>query len=209
MNGNLDAATVMSRALSKVKTQNRVVICPPFTLLDKFNGINIGGQDCSAKISGAFTGEVSAAMLAEAGAKFVILGHSERRTMHNESSELVRAKCAAAASCGLTPIICVDESYSDQIPKSIPAGGAFIVAFEPVSAIGTGTTPSMEEIARAHSEIQGILEKLGHGLTPILYGGSVKGANANEIMSLKFVDGVLVGGASLRPDDFIPIINAI
>lgn len=209
MNGNAEAAKFMSAALAKVKTENQVVICPPFTLIDKFSGVSVGGQDCSTYISGAYTGEVSAALLADAGAKFVIVGHSERRIYHNESSDIVRAKAEAAISMGLTPIICVGETFESQLQKSLPKTGKFIAAYEPVSAIGTGITPAASEIAFAHAAIHKILESFGQGFSPILYGGSVKGANAKDIMGIDFVDGVLVGGAALRPDDFIPIITAV
>jgi triosephosphate isomerase len=221
MNGNADAANTMSKALRRIKTDNQVIVCPPFTLLKEFKKIKVGGQDCSAHISGAYTGEVSAAMLAEAGAKCVIVGHSERRLGYNETSEIVRAKAEAALSCGLTPIICIGETaaekkagktfdvLSDQLSKSVPKGGNIMVAYEPVWAIGTGKIPSLKEIEKTHAHIQGTLESLGGGFNPILYGGSVKADNAFDIMSINFVDGVLVGGASLRPDDFVPIIFSI
>lgn len=221
MNGDAAKAKAMARALSKIKTKNQVVICPPFTLLDKFGKTPVGGQDCSAHLTGAYTGEISAGMLAESGAKCVILGHSERRQYHNESSETVRAKAQQALSFDITPIICVGETLADkkakrtnevltdQLKKSLPAEGKVIIAYEPVWAIGTGKSATSKEIASAHAHIQKTMENMKRYLNPILYGGSVKAANAAEIMSIPFVDGVLVGAASLTPEDFIPIITSV
>lgn len=223
MNGSRSDLQKMQEALMGIDTENLVVLCVPFTMIDV--GCNgpaiIGAQDVSAHEHGAFTGEVSAYMLADAGAKYVIVGHSERRMYHNESNEIVRQKANMALSAGLIPIICVGETADERangktmeiiesgVRESVPtSAGEVIVAYEPRWAIGAGITPSDKDIADAHTLIAEVLEKMGRGGTPILYGASVKGANAAQIMSIPHVDGVLVGGASLKPDDFIPIIIA-
>ena len=161
-------------------------------------------------------------MLRDAGVKYVIVGHSERRMYHGETNEIVRTKAEMALSAGITPIICVGETADERdagktmeiiesrVRESVPAStGDVIVAYEPRWAIGAGITPTNDDIAAAHTLISDILEKMGRGGTPILYGASVNGSNAAEIMSIPHVDGVLVGGASLKSDDFIPIITAI
>ncbi len=200
-----------------------ILICPPATLIGLFatefsdEGFEIGGQDCHAKESGAHTGDVSAEMLADAGAAYVIVGHSERRADHGENDDLVRAKAAAARRAGLTPIICVGETegerragrekdiVSAQLAGSVPPGeGEFAVAYEPVWAIGTGLTPTPGDIAEMHAFIR---SKIGDKVR-ILYGGSVKPSNAKEILSIANVDGALVGGASLKAEDFAAIIQA-
>ncbi len=210
-----------------------VVVCPPATILHAVasngatSGILAGGQDCHPAASGAHTGEISAGMLADAGAQFVIVGHSERRTQHNETDDLVRAKAEAAMGAGLKPIICVGETeaerdsgdaesvvarqLADSIPDAAGQHGA-IVAYEPVWAIGTGRTPTNEEIARMHASIrQHLVERFGEAgqTTRILYGGSMKPMNAREILSLENVNGGLVGGASLLAKDFYTIISAV
>ena len=157
------------------------------------------------------------------GAKYVIVGHSERRQYHNETNDIVRQKVTAALSAGLTPIVCVGETMDEKqagktmeiiesgVKESIPndTNKNIIVAYEPRWAIGAGLTPTKEEIAEAHKLIADTLMSMGLSGTPILYGASVKGSNAAEIMSIPNVDGVLVGGASLKPDDFIPIITSV
>ena len=222
MNGSKVALDEMQKALANIATENRVVLCVPFTMIGGGTGrAAIGAQDVSFHDHGAFTGEVSASMLADAGAKYVIVGHSERRMYHNETNEIVRQKAEMALSHGITPIICVGETADERdagktmeiiesgVRESVPVdGGDVIVAYEPRWAIGAGITPSDDDIASAHTLIAEILEKMGRGGTPILYGASVKGSNAAQIMSIPHVDGVLVGGASLKPDDFIPIIMA-
>ena len=222
MNGNRSALVEMQDALANITTENTVILCVPFTIVDGANGpAAIGAQDVSAHDHGAFTGEVSANMLRDAGAKYVIVGHSERRMYHGETNEIVNQKAVAALSAGLTPIICVGETMDERnagktmeiiesgVRESVPTdGGDVIVAYEPRWAIGAGITPTDDEIAAAHKLIAETLAKMGRGGTPILYGASVKGANAAQIMSIPHVDGVLVGGASLKPDDFIPIIIA-
>jgi len=211
----------------------RVAICPPATLISRAaealagTGLEVGGEDCRAEVSGAFTGDVSAEMLADAGARLVILGHSERRSGYGETDALVASKVLAALRAGLEPIICVGETLEErragkalevvtaQVEGSVPAdlaGKAFAVAYEPVWAIGTGLTPSTEEIVEVHRAIRAsLVRQFGdHGLTPpILYGGSVKPTNADEILHADEVGGALVGGASLKAADFLGIIQAL
>lgn len=200
-----------------------VLICPPATLIAGFaerysdEGIQIGAQDCHAEASGAHTGDISAEMLADAGAAFVIVGHSERRADHGETDAAVKAKAAAALRAGLTPIICVGETREEreagkalnvvgkQLEGSLPETAAeIVVAYEPVWAIGTGLTPTPEDIGEMHDFIRA---KTPEG-TRILYGGSVKPGNAKEILSITNVNGALVGGASLKADDFFPVVQA-
>jgi triosephosphate isomerase len=187
--------------------------------------VEVGGQDCRAEVSGAYTGDIAAGMLTDAGAVLVILGHSERRAGYGETDALVAAKTEAALAAGLEPIVCVGETLAEreagrtldvvtgQVRGSLPAslaGKAFAVAYEPVWAIGTGLTPTLEQIEEVHVAIRTTLrEVLGDtGLkAPILYGGSVKPSNAVEILGLKEVGGALVGGASLKAADFLGIIE--
>jgi triosephosphate isomerase len=214
-------------------TKARVAICPPATLVAraaeaaKGTGLLIGGQDCRAEASGAFTGDVAAEMLADAGASLVILGHSERRAGYGETDLVVAAKVDAALRAGLEPIVCVGETLEEreagkaleivtrQVRGSLPAslaGKAFSVAYEPVWAIGTGLTPTTPQIEEVHVAIRATLvEVFGeHGKAPpILYGGSVKPSNAAEILHAAEVGGALVGGASLKADDFLGIIRAL
>jgi len=222
MNGSKAQLSEMQQHLSEITTEDRVILCVPFTMIDGASGpAAIGAQDVSAHDHGAFTGEVSASMLRDAGAKYVIVGHSECRMYHGDTNEIVRAKAQMALDAGITPIICVGETADERdagktleiiesgVRESVPTdGGDVIVAYEPRWAIGAGITPTDEDIAVAHKLVADILEKMGRGGTPILYGASVKGANAAQIMSIPHVDGVLVGGASLKSDDFIPIIMA-
>ncbi|HNR78160.1 MAG TPA: triose-phosphate isomerase [Parvularculaceae bacterium] len=200
-----------------------VLICPPATLVGLFatefsdEGIGIGGQDCHSKASGAHTGDISAEMLADAGAAYVIVGHSERRADHDETDAVVRAKAEAAHRAGLLPIICVGETESErkagrekevvgaQLAGSIPPGAeSYVIAYEPVWAIGTGLTPTTDDIAAMHDFIRERTRKD----VRILYGGSVKPGNAREILAIQNVNGALVGGASLKADDFVAIITA-
>ena len=208
----------------------RVGICPPATLVERMSRtlagtlVAVGGQDCRAEASGAFTGDVSAEMLADAGATLVILGHSERRAGFAETDALVAAKVEAALRAGLEPIVCVGETLAEreagraiavvtgQVRGSLPAalaGRPFAVAYEPVWAIGTGLTPTTDQIAEIHAAIRAeLVAVLGDAgaRTPILYGGSVKPANAAEILAAAEVGGALVGGASLKASDFLGII---
>ncbi len=210
-----------------------VAICPPATLLAQMTeraasaGIVTGGQDCHAKASGAHTGDISAAMLADSGARYVIVGHSERRTDHEEDDATVRAKALAAIGAGLTPIICIGETraereagravevVSGQISASVPDEAAeheVVVAYEPVWAIGTGLTPTIEDIRVMHdgirAQLAGRFGPVGDRI-PLLYGGSMKPANAKEILAVGNVNGGLVGGASLLANDFFAIISAV
>ena len=200
-----------------------IAICPPATLVGLFatefsdEGIAIGGQDCHPDASGAHTGEISAEMLADAGAAYVIVGHSERRADHGETNALVQRKATAARRAGLIPIICVGETEAErragrekdivevQLAGSLPPGDPdIVIAYEPVWAIGAGRTPTLDEIADMHFFIR---RHAGEAVR-ILYGGSVKPANAREILALANVNGALVGGASLKADDFAAIIRA-
>ena len=208
-----------------------VMICPPDTLLAQAawrikGAFALGGQDCHAEKCGAFTGDVSAEMLKDAGASAVILGHSERRQYHAESDAIVAAKAKGAWRAGLTAIICVGETEAErdagsahrvchgQLAGSVPPGASAAnteIAYEPVWAIGTGKTPTNDDIAAMHAHLRKCLtEQLGEagrGIR-ILYGGSVKPSNAAEILALPEVGGALVGGASLKAADFLKIIHA-
>lgn len=210
----------------------RVALCPPATLIHRMSdalagtGVEVGAQDCSPHPPGAFTGDIAAAMLVDAGARLVILGHSERRHGHGETDADVCAKVAAALAVDLEPIVCVGEVLeerragraidvvSTQIRGSLPsalAGRAFCVAYEPVWAIGSGQMPSIAEIEQVHSAIRAalcdLLDEAGR-LAPILYGGSVKGENARQILHAREVGGALVGGASLSAESFTAILAA-
>ena len=217
------------------KFRTAVLICVPFTLIDsavthvRGSRVTIGAQDCHPEANGSHTGDVSARMLAEIGATHVITGHSERRQNHHESNALVKAKASAAIDAGLVPIVCVGETRYDrdagnaldvvsgQIRESlpeVPETGSVVIAYEPVWAIGTGRVPSLPDIAEMHTHIRHLLmEKVpgGRGGTnaAILYGGSVTSKNAEAIFSADNVDGGLVGGASLRASDFIPICRLL
>lgn len=210
-----------------------VLICPPMTLLATFaeiahgTTVSVGAQDCHWAASGAHTGDVSAEMIADAGAKYVILGHSERRADHGESDADVLAKMGAARRAGLAPVVCVGESEAErdanraeevvaaQIDGSIPeqiGETGLVIAYEPVWAIGTGRTPTTEEIAAMHAFIRARLaNRFGAEAAVairVLYGGSVKPGNAAEIFALENVDGGLIGGASLKAADFLAVIEA-
>ena len=206
-------------------------VCPPTPLLMPLHAllrgsaILLGGQDCSSEPKGAHTGDVSAPMLSDAGCRMVIVGHSERRHGHGETDALVRSKAAAAHAAGLAAILCIGETEEEwlagrtlevlnrQLEGSLPAGASpenLILAYEPVWAIGTGRTPGADEIAHAHDRLRAQLARLipaGEGVR-ILYGGSVKAANAGAILALEHVDGALVGGASLDAAEFWAIYEA-
>ena len=224
MNGSRENLVNMVAALQNIETENTVVLCVPYTMLGvTSDNIALGAQDVSTHDHGAYTGEVSAQMVADTGAKYTIVGHSERRQYHGETNDIVRQKAASALAAGLTPIICVGETMDEKqagktmeiiesgVRESIPndVNGKIIVAYEPRWAIGAGLTPTDEEIAAAHKLIADTLSDIGLDGTPVLYGASVKGSNSAQIMSIPNVDGVLVGGASLKPDDFIPIITSV
>lgn len=209
-----------------------LLVCPPATLLFAATAVvagskvAIGAQDCHPAASGAHTGDISAEMLADAGASAVIVGHSERRADHGESDALVRSKAEAAWRAKLTAIVCVGETQAErdagqalevvgrQLAGSVPDGATaanLVVAYEPVWAIGTGLTPTAEDVAQAHAHIRARLtELLGAPAAKmrILYGGSVKPSNAAELLAVANVDGALVGGASLKAADFLGIAEA-
>lgn len=235
MNG-LAASLAEARALAKAFPQPGcgVCICPPATLLSRLadtlaaSPISVGGQDCHPAASGAHTGDVSAEMLRDAGATHVILGHSERRADHGETDALVAEKVEAAWGAGVIAIICVGETEAErdagntlsvintQLEGSIPdrvTSTNTVVAYEPVWAIGTGRTPTLEQIAEVHDTIRATLrQRFGAataGELPLLYGGSVKPGNAAEIFAVSNVDGGLVGGASLKAADFGGIVSAL
>ena len=224
MNGTRTALSEMINALQNIDTQNTIILCVPYTLLNIDSGrIALGAQDTSTHDHGAYTGEVSAQMIAETGAKYVIVGHSERRQYHGETNNIVQQKAAAAMAAGLIPIICIGETMDEKqsgIAMQVIESGVrecvppntnknIIIAYEPRWAIGAGITPTDDEIAAAHKLIADTLSNMGLTNIPILYGASVKATNAAQIMSIPNVNGVLVGGASLKPDDFIPIITNV
>jgi triosephosphate isomerase (TIM) len=210
-----------------------IVLCPPATLLSRMAGrtgrspIALGAQDCHAAASGAHTGDISVAMLADAGASHVIVGHSERRADHGETDAIVRAKAEAVLAGGLTAIICLGETLAEreagrtlavvgsQLAGSVPeaaTGATTVIAYEPVWAIGTGKVATPAEIAEVHAFIRAeLVARFGAEGTDfrLLYGGSVKASNAAEIFAVPDVDGALVGGASLRAADFSPIVAAL
>ena len=220
----------MLAGASKVEGKADLLICPPATLIAAFaakltgiKGVAIGGQDCHPKASGAHTGDISAEMLADAGATAVIVGHSERRADHGEGDNLVRQKAEAAWRAGLTAIVCIGETQSQrdtgqtldicrgQLQGSLPDGSRadnMVVAYEPVWAIGTGLTPTAIDVEHIHQFIRETLSARfsgeGAGMR-ILYGGSVKPSNAKELMAVANVNGALVGGASLKAADFLAI----
>ena len=208
-----------------------MTVCPPAPYLAAVLGvlegsmISVGGQDCHQNASGAHTGDVSAAMLADLGCAYVIVGHSERRADHAESDAVVLAKAEAARANDLIPIVCVGETEAErdagrtldvvgtQIRGSVPeglTGETLVVAYEPVWAIGTGLTPTTDDVAAVHAHIRSVLaEKTGDAANVrLLYGGSVKPANATELMAVDNVNGALVGGASLKAGDFLAIARS-
>ncbi|HEY8384248.1 MAG TPA: triose-phosphate isomerase [Microvirga sp.] len=237
MNG-LKASAEVLRAVAAgygpdLRAKVDLLVCPPATLVHAFaqaaigTRIAVGGQDCHAKESGAFTGDLSAEMLADAGATAVIVGHSERRQYHAEKDQDVAAKAAAAHRAGLVAIVCIGETRAEreggktlavvkkQIRGSVPEGSNahnLVIAYEPVWAIGTGLTPTTADVAEVHALIRDELKRLvgkgDQGKVRILYGGSVKPSNAAELMAVPDVDGALVGGASLVAADFLGIAGA-
>ncbi len=228
----IEVEKLASRLTAGEAPRCTVAICPPATILNAMNrvaapaGIVLGGQDCHPAASGAHTGDLSAPMLADAGAQLVIVGHSERRANHGETDDLVRQKAVAALAAGLTPIICIGETRAEreggqadavcgrQLLASVPDQAAdddVVIAYEPVWAIGTGLTPTSTDIADMHKKLRDQLVsrfgERGQGVR-ILYGGSLKPSNAREILAIEHVNGGLVGGASLLADDFAAIISA-
>ena len=231
----------LATALAEVQALNaahsapacEMLLCPPATLLAQMNwaargtNLRLGGQDCHPDAAGAHTGDISAAMLRDAGAAYVILGHSERRADHGETDALIKAKAGAARAAGLVPVVCIGETEAqrdagstlavigDQLDRSLPdgaTGATLVVAYEPVWAIGTGRTPTIAQIAEVHAFLRARLTaRLGAEAAGvrILYGGSVKPSNAVEIFAVPHVDGALVGGASLKAADFGAIVAAL
>jgi len=235
MNGVAGMLAVIQDIVNGLAERNSgadCLICPPATLLfqaaerAKGTALSVGGQDCHVEASGAHTGDVAAEMIADAGGEYVIVGHSERRADHHESSETVAAKAAAAHRASLIPIICVGETLGqreagqtlsvieEQIARSIPDSigyGTFVVAYEPVWAIGTGLTPTVADVTEAHAFIRSEMKNrfAGEGASMrLLYGGSVKPDNAAELLGIAHVDGALIGGASLKAADFLAICKA-
>ncbi len=234
MNGGLamlKEPRLLVAMLKDVKLRADVMVCPPAVILRRVKSvlkgskIKLGGQDVHWAVSGAHTGDISADMLKEAGCSAVIVGHSERRTNHGETDEIVRKKAEACHRAGLIAIICIGETLEErkagrtlgvtkqQLAGSLPAGATAantVIAYEPVWAIGTGLTPSTAEVAEVHAHIRSELGGLMGSeavQTRILYGGSVKPSNAAELMSQPNVNGALVGGASLKAADFLGIIK--
>jgi triosephosphate isomerase len=232
MNGSLAALAEVAAIAAAAREAGGVdvALCPPFTLIAaaaaRSGGLAIGGQDCHWAESGPHTGAVSAAMLKEAGARLVIVGHSERRAEAAEDDEAVRGKAAAAIALGLQAIVCVGESEAErsagraldrvgeQLAGSLPdpeREGELVVAYEPIWAIGTGRTATPADVAEMHSAIRAsLVDRFGDagGRIRILYGGSVNAANAAGLFAVNDVDGALVGGASLTAAQFVPIIEA-
>lgn len=235
MNGTTAALAELDALASHVPAAGTsVVICPPAPLLaaavQTANPLNIaiGAQDCHTQTSGAFTGDVSAEMIADSGAAYVIIGHSERREGHGETNADISAKAQQAWAAGLTPILCIGESLeareagttltiiADQLSGSLPDGVQatnMVIAYEPIWAIGTGKVPTQEQIIEVHDFIRATLTtRFGTDIAqmiPLLYGGSVKANNAATIFEAENVDGALVGGASLKASDFAPIVSAL
>lgn len=229
MYGKVADIETYATALKAASVNVEMLVCPPFTLLGRFaqalqgSAVALGGQDCHARPQGAHTGDVAAPMLRDIGATYVILGHSERRADHHETNAVVRAKAEAALEAGLIPIVCVGETESErlagqaeavvksQLLHSLPDGFAGVVAYEPIWAIGTGRTPTEDDVAAMHAAIrQNLCAQLGDAGAElkILYGGSVKPSNASGLLALPDVGGALVGGASLKADDFLAIAKA-
>lgn len=235
MNGrkaSLAEIEAIGQGATQLGDRIEIAVCPPATLASAAAAtlaggpVALGGQDCHAETAGAFTGDISAAMWADLGARYVIVGHSERRDAHRETDAQVAAKAAAAIRAGLIPIICVGESLSErdsgltlevvtrQLAGSVPESARdaqVVIAYEPVWAIGTGRTPTSDQVAEVHAALRDALRRRfgapAHALR-LLYGGSVKPDNAAGLMRLPDVDGALVGGASLKAADFLAIARA-
>lgn len=232
MNGLKSAGTefdAMIAGAAAVAARADLLVCPPATLVAAFAAkargtkVAVGAQDCHPKASGAHTGDLSAEMLADAGAGSIIVGHSERRADHGETDAVVRQKAEAAWRAGLVAIVCIGETQKQrdagqtldvcggQLAGSLPDGATaanLVVAYEPVWAIGTGLTPTTADVEQVHKFIRGVLTdrfKAEGGKIRILYGGSVKPSNARELMAVPNVNGALVGGASLKAQDFLAI----
>jgi triosephosphate isomerase len=239
MNGTLQAGLaelgLLSDRIKSTRGLPEIAVCPPATLLHPValslaafgaaQAVGVGGQDCHAEPKGAHTGDISAESLRDIGCAYVIVGHSERRADHGETDAAVEAKAQAAHRAGLVAIVCIGETLaqrdggetldvvSRQVAGSVPAGATAantVVAYEPVWAIGTGRTPTVEQVAEVHARLRaGLVARFADGAAfRLLYGGSVKASNAAELMAVPHVDGALVGGASLKAEDFWPIVEA-
>ncbi|WP_309602990.1 triose-phosphate isomerase [Sphingomonas sp.] len=227
MNGTADDLANANAIADGLGDGTDVALCLPATLIDRaaraLRGLAIGGQDVHYAASGAHTGDISAAMLKDSGARLTIVGHSERREAHGESNAAVRDKAEAALGAGLGVILCIGESLqvreagnaiasvSAQLDASLPATPVDAIAYEPIWAIGTGKVPSFADIAEMHAALrQRLVAAYGDdgNEVRILYGGSVKASNAADIFAIADVDGALVGGASLKAADFLPIVDA-
>lgn len=236
MNGvraSLDQIKAMAEGVKgPLSAKVEALICPPATLLYVATALctdsplAIGAQDCHQKVSGAHTGDISAEMIADCFGTYVIVGHSERRTDHNEGDALIRAKAEAAHGADLTVIVCIGETGDErksgqtldvlkrQLEASVPDGATAentVIAYEPVWAIGTGLTPTVQDVEEAHAFMRDELKKrfgAEGAKMRILYGGSVKPSNAKELLGVANVDGALIGGASLKADDFLAIYRA-
>lgn len=233
MNGTFEETNNFLEVFLKQDLNNKVVVCPPFTLLqtfkEKLKGSNVmlGAQDCYFEEKGAFTGDISALMLKEVGCEYVILGHSERRHKHYETNYLVNKKMSAAQKANLTSIICVGETKAEKeegkakevLSKQVKFSlfkefnyESTVIAYEPVWSIGTGSIPTLEDITESIKEIRETILSISNkdvaDKIKILYGGSVNAGNAKEVLSLEGVDGVLVGGASLKAEEFLLIANS-
>ncbi len=232
MNGSLAKLSELDTLnLCHPKAACEILICPPAQLLVpamlRSGTLRIGAQDCHAANSGAHTGDISARMIADTGARYVIVGHSERRAAYGDTDKAVCAKAAAAQDANLTAIVCIGETLQEreagetlsvlatQLEGSVPAqstADTLVVAYEPIWAIGTGKTPTLEQIAEVHATLRAHLKQRFEtegDATRLLYGGSVNAGNAPDIFQIADVDGALVGGASLSADDFSPIIRAL
>lgn len=224
-------ADEIARRAAAGRAGPELLVCPPATLIalvaEALEGspVGLGGQDCHPDASGAHTGDISAPMLADLGCRYAIVGHSERRADHGETSSLVAAKAKAAQSAGLAAIVCVGETWAEreagrtadvvagQVRESVPEGSTavnLVVAYEPVWAIGSGRTPTTAQVGEVHRLIRSELARRAAepALVRILYGGSVKPANARELLAIPDVNGALIGGASLKADDFMAIAAA-
>lgn len=236
MNGliqSLDEITQVAQTVGLATSPVDILICPPATLISAAasaagdSQLSIGAQTCHAAEKGAHTGDLSSQMIKEAGATYVIVGHSERRADHGETDSMVAAQADAAIAAGLKPIICIGESREQreagetetiilgQLRASTPqsaSGANFAVAYEPIWAIGTGLVPEMSDIQTAHAALRACLKEMkgadAGGETPLLYGGSMKPGNAADILALDDVNGGLIGGASLKANDFLAIYSA-
>lgn len=228
--GEALARTLVERRTADGAGRFDLLLCPPATLIWPVaavvagSPVLLGGQDCAPEVKGAFTGDIAAPMLAEAGCRFVILGHSERRHGHRETDALIQAKAKTALAAGLAVILCVGETLDErergdaegvvgrQLDGSLPAAATaetVVIAYEPVWAIGTGRNAGAGDVAAMHAAIrERVKDRLDPGAVRILYGGSVKPDNARELLGLADVDGALVGGASLKADEFWAIATS-